>query len=188
MKGEVQKLIDIGFIRKVRYTQWLANVVMVPKKSTGQWRMCVDYSNLNRACPKDSFPLPRVDQLVDSTSGFDLMSFMDAYAGYNQIRMDPRDEERTAFTTDRGLYCYKVMAFGLKNARATYQRLMNVMFAKYLGNIMEVYIDDMLVKSLSVEEHVGHLEKVFEVIMRFGMRLKPQNASLRSLKESSWVI
>ncbi|XP_004297908.1 PREDICTED: uncharacterized protein LOC101304089 [Fragaria vesca subsp. vesca] len=98
MRGEVQKL---KFIREVRYPQWLANVVMVPKKSTGQWRMCVDYSNLNRACPKDSFPLPRIDQLVDSTSGFELLSFMDAYAGYNQIRMDPRDEEHTAFTTDK---------------------------------------------------------------------------------------
>ncbi|KAL6191758.1 hypothetical protein ACLB2K_038148 [Fragaria x ananassa] len=83
--------------------------------------MRVDYSNLNRACLKDIFPLPRIDQLVDSTSGFEMLSFMDTYAGYNQIRMDPADEEHMAFTTDRGLYCYKVMAFGLKNAGATFQ-------------------------------------------------------------------
>ena len=94
--------------------------------------MCVDYSNLNRACPKDSFSLPRKDQLVDSISEFELLSFMDAYAGYNHIQMDQGDEEYTTFTTDRGLYCYKVMTFGLKNAGATYQRLMNVMFAEYL--------------------------------------------------------
>lgn len=94
--------MEIKFIREVRYPQWVANVVMVPKKSTGQWRMCVDYSNLNRACPKDSFPLPRIDQLVDSTSGFELLSFMDAYAGYNQIQMHAGDEEHTAFTTDKG--------------------------------------------------------------------------------------
>ncbi|XP_004295300.1 PREDICTED: uncharacterized protein LOC101307475 [Fragaria vesca subsp. vesca] len=119
MRGEVQKLMDIKFIREVRYPQWLANVAMVLKKSTGQWRMRVDYSNLNRACPKDSFPLPRIDQLVDSTSGFELLSFMDAYAGYNQIQMEPKDEEHTTFTTNKGLYCYKIMAFGLKNAGAT---------------------------------------------------------------------
>ncbi|XP_004296100.1 PREDICTED: uncharacterized protein LOC101308660 [Fragaria vesca subsp. vesca] len=107
---------------------------------------------------------------------------MDAYAGYNQIKMDPGDEEHTAFTTDRGLYCYKVMAFGLKNAGATYQRFMNVMFAEYLGKIMEVYVDDMLVKSLIAEEHVGHLKKVFEVILRYGMRLNPQKCIFRVTK------
>ena len=144
---------------------------MVLKKSTGQWRMCVDYSNFNRACPNDSFPLPRIDQLVDSTSGFEMLSFMDAYAGYNHIKMDPGDEEHTAFTTDRGLYCYKVIAFSLKNAGATYQRLMNPMFVEYLGKIMEVYVDDMLAMSLMAEEHVGHLKKVFEVILRYMMRL-----------------
>ncbi|KAI0503531.1 hypothetical protein KFK09_014465 [Dendrobium nobile] len=86
--------------------------------------MCVDYTDLNKACPKDSFPLPRIDQLVDATLGHQMLSFMDAYSGYNQIRMDPVDEEATAFQTDKGLNCYKVMPFGLKNAGATYQRLM----------------------------------------------------------------
>ena len=92
--------------------------------------MCVDYTSLNRACPKKSFSLPRIDQLIDSTSGFEILSFMDAYADYNQIMMDPTNEEHTAFTTDKGVYYYKRMPFGLKNARATYQRLMNKMFAR----------------------------------------------------------
>jgi hypothetical protein len=116
---EVDKLMDANFIREVYYPDWLANVVMV-KKSTGKWRMCVDFTDLNKACPKDSFPLPRIDLLVDSTSGHNLLSFMDAFSGYNQIRMHEFDQEATSFVTDCGLYCYKVMPFGLKNAGATY--------------------------------------------------------------------
>ena len=98
------------------------------KKSNEKWRMCVDFTDLNKACPKDSFPLPRIDALVDSTSGNELLSFMDAFSGYNQILMHLKDQEKTSFITDRGLYCYKVMPFGLNNAGATYQRLVNKMF------------------------------------------------------------
>ena len=115
------------FIREVYYLDWMANVVMV-KKANSKWRMCVDFTNLNKACPKDSYPLPRIDQLVDFTVGHRLLSFMDAFSGYNQIRMDKADQEKTSFVTNQGLFCYKVMPFGLKNARATYQRLVNHMF------------------------------------------------------------
>ena len=91
--------------------------------------MCVDFTDLNKACPKDNYPLPRVDVLVDSTARHRLLSFMDAFSGYNQIRMHEADQEKTSFVTSQGLFCYKVMPFGLKNAGATYQRLMNKMFA-----------------------------------------------------------
>ncbi len=97
---EVDKLLKAGFIREVSYPDWLANIVLV-KKANGKWRMCVDYTNLNKACPKDSFSLPSIDQLVDSTSGHQLLTFMDAFSGYNQIRMAPEDEEKTAFTPTR---------------------------------------------------------------------------------------
>ena len=120
INGEVKKLLAAKFIREVHYPDWSANVVMV-KKASGKWRICIDYTDLNKACPKDSFPLPEIDQLVDATSGHKLLSFMDAFSGYNQIQMAPEDEEHTAFITERGLYCYKVMPFGLKNAGATYQ-------------------------------------------------------------------
>ncbi|XP_008245090.1 PREDICTED: uncharacterized protein LOC103343199 [Prunus mume] len=100
--------------------------------------MCQDYTDLNKACPKDSFPLPRIDQLVDAMASYELLSFMDAYSGYNQIFMHPANSEHTAFITDRGLYCYNVMPFGLKNAGAIYQRLVNRIFAKHIGSIMEV--------------------------------------------------
>ena len=100
--------------------------------------MCVDFTDLNKACPNDSFPLPRIDQLVDATAGHEMLSFMDAYSGYNQIKMHKPDEEMTAFTMDQGLYCYTVMPFGLKNAGATYQRLVNKMFARQIGKNMTI--------------------------------------------------
>ena len=103
------------------------------KKANCKWRMCVDFTDLNKAYPKDSFPLPRIDQLVDSTAGHRLLTFMDAFSGYNQIMMDDADQEKTSFITSKGLFCYKVMPFGLKNAGATYQRLMNRMFHHQIG-------------------------------------------------------
>ncbi|KAK0599434.1 hypothetical protein LWI29_005254 [Acer saccharum] len=119
VQREVDKLLRAGFIREARYPEWIANVVMVPK-ANGKWRMCVDYTDLNRACPKDSFTLPKIDQLIDSTAGNKTLSFMDAFSGYNHITMHPSDQEKTSFITNQGLYCYKMMPFGLKNAGATY--------------------------------------------------------------------
>ena len=129
VRDEVARLLSAGFIREVYYPDWLANIVLV-KKANRKWRMCVDFTDLNRACPKDSFPLPRIDQLVDFTTGHKLLTFMDAFSGYNQIKMAEEDQEKTTFITSQWLYCYKVMPFGLKNAGATYQRLVNKMFCK----------------------------------------------------------
>ena len=143
---KVEKLLQAGFIREVYYPDWLANVVIVPK-ANGKWRMCVDFTDLNKACPKDSYPLPRIDKLVDETSGYELLSFMDAFSGYHQIMMYPPDQEKTSFITEKGTYCYRVMPFGLKNAGATYQRMVNKVFKDLLGNTMEAYVDDMIVKS-----------------------------------------
>ncbi|KAK1563647.1 hypothetical protein Q3G72_030594 [Acer saccharum] len=172
IKKEVEKLISVGSIREVKYPEWVANVVLVKKKNS-QWRMCVDFTDLNKACPKDSFPLPRIDQLVDATAGHELLSFMDAYSGYNQIRMNKADEEKTSFTTDQGLYCYKVMPFGLKNAGATYQRLVNRIFTRQIGRNMEVYVDDMLTKSTTAEKHSEDLKETFDVLRKYKMKLNP---------------
>ena len=103
------------------------------KKVSGKWRMCMDFTDLNKACPKDSYPLPRIDVLVDSTARHQLLSFMDAFSRYNQIQMHEADQEKTSFVTSQGLFCYKVKPFGLKNAGATYQRLINKMFAQQIG-------------------------------------------------------
>ena len=134
------------------------------KKVNGKWRMCVDFTDLNKACPKDSYPLPRIDQLVDSTAGHKLLSFMDAFSGYNQIRMDEADQEKTSFVTSKGLFCYKVMPFGLKNAGATYQRLVNHMFRPHFGWNVEVHVDDMLVKSQDEKIHLDDLQETFDTL------------------------
>uniref|UniRef100_A0A2N9HFP5 RNA-directed DNA polymerase n=1 Tax=Fagus sylvatica TaxID=28930 RepID=A0A2N9HFP5_FAGSY len=172
ISDEVEKLLTAGFIREVFYPDWLANVVMV-KKANGKWRMCVDFTDLNKACPKDSFPLPRIDQLVDSTAGHRLLTFMDAFSGYNQIMMDDADQEKTSFITSKGLFCYKVMPFGLKNAGATYQRLMNKMFHHQIGRNVEVYVDDMLVKTKDERKHLEDLKETFETLRRYRMKLNP---------------
>ncbi|RDX79202.1 hypothetical protein CR513_40405, partial [Mucuna pruriens] len=157
-----------GFVREVQYPTWLANVVMV-RKPNGKWRMCTDYTNLNKASPKDPYPLPSIDRLVDGVAGFALPSFMDAYSGYNQIRMHPQDEEKIAFITNDGAFCYKVMPFGLKNAGATYQRLMDKIFRGLMGVDVEVYVDDMVVvKSQGVVEHCQALGRKCSFGVRAG--------------------
>nr|KYP55078.1 Retrovirus-related Pol polyprotein from transposon 297 family [Cajanus cajan] len=170
IEAEVGKLLYARFIREVHYTTWLANVVMV-KKSNGKWRMCTDYTNLNKACPKDAYPLPNIDRLVDGAFGHKFLSFLDAYSGYNQIRMHLQDEEKIAFITETANYCYRVMPFGLKNAGATYQRLMNKIFSDHIGRSMEVYVDDMVVKSGDVSAHAQDLTEVFQALRHHQMRL-----------------
>ena len=147
--------------------------MVLVKKSSGKWRVCIDYTDLNKACPKNCFPLPRIDQLVDATAGHELLSFMDAYSGYHQIPLCKADQEKTAFTTDQGLYCYQVMPFGLKNAGATYQRMVNKMFAPLIGRSMEVYVDDMLVKRRRAGGHVRDLKDCFDILRRYQMKLNP---------------
>ena len=130
---------------------------MIVKKANGKWRICLDFTDLNKDCLKDSCPLPRIDQLVDLTAGPQLLSFMDAFSRYNKIKMDEIDQEKTSFITSKGLFCCKVMPFGLKNAGLTYQRLVNHIFHSYIGWNVEVYVDDMLVKSLDEEKHLNDL-------------------------------
>ena len=127
VKNEVTKLKQAGAIKYVFYPQWLANTVVV-KKKTGKWCVCVDFTDLNKACPKDPFPMPQIDQLVDATIGHHRMSFLDAFQGYHQIPLALDDQEKIAFVTPVGNYHYKVMPFGLKNARSTYQQMIIKMF------------------------------------------------------------
>ena len=135
--------------------------------------MCVDFTDLNRACPKDNYPLPRIDTLVDSTTRHELLSFMDTFSGYNQIKMNEDDQERTSFVTSQGLFCYKVMPFEIKNTGAMYQRLMNKMFTHQIGRNVQVYVDDMLVKSLHENDHLDDLQETFDTLRSYNMKLNP---------------
>ena len=133
--------------------------------------MCVDFMDLNKACPKDPFPMPKIDQLVDATIGHPRMSFLDAFQGYHQISLALDDQEKTAFVTPIRNYHYKVMLFGLKNIGSTYQRIMTRMFESQLMKNIEIYIDDMVVKSKMVSEHWGGLRAIFEILRKYKLRL-----------------
>ena len=156
----------------MKYPEWLANVVVVPKKG-GKWRVCVDYIDLNEACPKDNFSLPRIDQIMDATTGHGIFSFLDAFSEYHHIPMHSPNVEKTTFITPHGLYCYNIMLFGLKNAGATYQRMVTRIFRPLIGKSMEVCIDDMLVKSKERPDHTIHLQETFELLRRHDMKLNP---------------
>ena len=149
----MQKLLATGFITPTQHPCWLSNIVPVKKKN-GQIRCCVDFRNLNRASLKDEFLLPNMDLLIDSVAGNTMFSFMDGFSGYNQIRMAPKDAEKTAFRTPIVNFYYIVMPFGLKNAGATYQCTMTAIFHDMMHRELEDYVDDIVVKSKRQEDHV----------------------------------
>nr|CAE01914.2 OSJNBb0070J16.8 [Oryza sativa Japonica Group]CAE02343.1 OSJNBb0072M01.4 [Oryza sativa Japonica Group] len=173
IKEELTKLLAAGFIKEALHPDWLANPVLVWKK-TGQWRMCIDYTDLNKSCPKDPFRLPRIDQVVDSTAGCELLSFLDCYSGYHQIRLKESDCLKTSFITPFGAYCYITMPFGLKNAGATYQRMIQRCFSTQIGRNVEAYMDDVVVKTKQKDDLITNLEETFASIRAFRMKLNPE--------------
>jgi hypothetical protein len=169
---EVKKLLTVGFIKPIQHPRWLSNIVPVKKKN-GQIRCCVDFCNLNKACPKDEFPLPNMELLIDSATGNAMFSFMDGFSGYNQIRMSLKDAEKTAFRTPIGNFYYTVMPFGLKNAGTIYQRTMTAMFHDMIHQEIEDYVDDIVVKSKRREYHLGVLRIVFERCRLYKLKMNP---------------
>jgi len=148
IKVEITKLIEAKFIRQCPYAEWIPKVVPVYKKNE-KLRVCIDFRNLNKATPMDGYPMPVADLLVDAVVGHRIISFMDGNAGYNQIFMAEEDIPKTAFRCPGhiGLFEWIVMTFGLKNAGATYQRAMNFIFHEFIGKLVEIYIDDVVLKS-----------------------------------------
>ena len=137
----------------------------------------MDYTDFNEACLKDNFPLPQIDQIVDVTAEHRMLSFLDAFSGYHQTPMYPPDAEKTTFINPHELFYYNVMSFGLKNVGATYQRLVTKMFKSLLGKTIEVYIDDMLVKSKERSDHAEHLQEAFQLLRAYGMKLNPSKCA-----------
>jgi hypothetical protein len=157
---EVCKLLAAGFIRECQHPVWLAKPVLIPKK-TGGLRMCIDCTNLNKHCRKDLFPLPCIDQVVDSTAGSVLIWFLDCYSGYHQIALHPDDEDKTTFITPDVIYCYKVMTFGLKNAGATYPKAIQKCLKTHIGKNVEAYVDDVVVKTTEEDKLIADLTETF---------------------------
>jgi hypothetical protein len=169
---EIGKLKKAKLIREVAHPTWIANPVVVPK-ANGSGRLCVDFTSLNKAYPKDPYPLPRIDQIVDSITGCDLLCFLDAFSGYHQIKMAKEDEEKTAFITPCGVYCYICMPFSLKNAGATFQRLMRKALGAQMGRNAEAYVNDIVVKTREGHTFIEDLEETFINLRKVNIKLNP---------------
>ncbi|KAL0367819.1 UNVERIFIED_CONTAM: Transposon Ty3-G Gag-Pol polyprotein [Sesamum radiatum] len=165
-----------GHIEEIQFPEWLSNVVLVPKPG-GKWRMCIDFRDLNKACPKGFYPLLRIDQLVDSTFGCELLNMMDASQRYHQIMLAPKDHKRVNSITSAGTFCYVSMSFGLKNTRSTYQRLVDKIFRPQIGRNVEVHVDDMLVKSKEAQNHIVDLGETLYVLKKYRLKLNPEKCA-----------
>jgi hypothetical protein len=172
-------LENADFIREIKASTWVSNPVIVPKKNMDVSRVCVDYTSLNKHCPKDLFPRPRIDQIIDSTVGCARLSFLDAYSGYNQIKLKVEDEEKTTFITPYGVYCYQVMPFGLKNAGATYQRMMQNCLRSQIGCTIQVYIDDVVITTRKEETLISDLRETFDNLDRYELKLNLTKCSFQ---------
>jgi hypothetical protein len=170
---EVHKLMAAWFIKEVFHPDWLANPVLVKKKG-GKWRMCVDYTGLNKACPKVPYPLPRIDKIVDSTARCETLSFLDAYSSYHQIKMKESDQLVTSFITPFGMYYYTTMPFGLRNAGATYQRCMNHVFGEHISRTVEAYVDNIVIKTRKASDLLSDLEVTFSCLKAKSIKLNPE--------------
>jgi hypothetical protein len=159
-KAKVQCLLDSGLIRGVRYLQWLANIVMVHKKNR-KWRVSIGFTNLNKCCPKDSFPLTRIVQIVDSAASCDIMAMLGCFSGYHQIWLRREDEEKTSFITPFGTYCYMRMPKGLRNACLTFCRMMNAALKDQVGRNVFSYVDDIVVASKKKASYTSGLIETF---------------------------
>jgi hypothetical protein len=180
-RNEVKRLLSAGVIREVKYPEWLANTVMV-KKANGKWRMCIDFTDLNKACPKDEFPLPRIDSLVDAASSSELMSLLDCYSGYHQIWMKKEDEPKTSFITPSGTYCYLRMPEGLKNAGGSFSRMTAKVLHSQIGRNVLTYVDDIIVKSTKQENHIADLQETFANFKQADLKLNPEKCVFRVKK------
>jgi len=175
MEQEVQKMFQAGIIAPIRFSDWISNLVPTRKK-TGEIRLCVDLRNLNQVSLKDNYPLPKMDHILQRVVGASRISLLDGFSGFNQILVHPDDQDKTAFTTPWGTFKYVKMPFGLKNAGATFQRAMDIAFAKEIHDFLVIYLDDLTPFSKSDQEHLSHLRQIFLKCRKFGISLNPKKS------------
>jgi hypothetical protein len=176
IKREIARLLNVGFIQDVYHLDWLTNPVLVPKKNK-DWSMCVDYTDLNKACKKDPFGLPWINQVVDSIAGCSLLCFLDCYPRYHQIPLKVEDQIKTSFITPFGAFCYTTMPFELKSAGATYQRGIQQCLHSQIGHNTEAYVDDVVVKTWEEEGLISDLVETFDNLRKFKMKLNPEKCT-----------
>jgi hypothetical protein len=163
IKEEVEKLLNVGFIYPVPLTKWVSNLVPVDKKQ-GTIKVCMDFRDLNKSCPKDNFPTPFIDQIIDECVGSEIFSFMDGFSGYNQIQIKPEDQHKMMFICPWGMFSYWKIPFSLKNVGATFQWAMTFAFHD-LKHVVEAYLDDLTTHSHKRVDHLTHLRLVFEIFV-----------------------
>eukprot|EP00253_Pinus_taeda_P036509 PITA_36509 len=175
VEKEIKKLLAAKIIVPLRYSKWVANLVVVRKKN-GEIRLCVDFRNLNKCSKKDNYPLPKMEHLLQQVSGTKVMSFIDGFSGFNQIAVHPDDQEKTTITTPWGTFMYAKMPFGLMNAGATFQCVMDIAFVGEKDKFMLIYLDDITVYFGSHHDHLQHLKRVFLKCRKFGISLNPKKS------------
>jgi hypothetical protein len=181
VEAEVQRLQDAKVIREVKYPVWLANTVPVKKKN-GKWRMCVDFTDLNKSCKKDDFPLERVDKIVDDAANSEMLSLLDMFSGYHQIRVRKEDEEKTSFITPFGTFCFVRMPEGLKNTGCTFSRMIAIVLHPQLRRNILAYMDDIVVKSVQRIDHISDLAETFANLRAANLRLNLRSVFLAFTK------
>ncbi|GJT96993.1 reverse transcriptase domain-containing protein [Tanacetum coccineum] len=181
--AEHQLNIQEGYspIRQKKRGQAPERAKAILAEHDGSWRMCVDFMDLNKACPQDCYPLPEFDWKVKSLSGYPYKCFLDAYKGYHQIQMAESNEEKTAFHTSHGVYCYTKMPFGLKNVGTTYERLVDKAFDDQVGRNIEVYVDDLVIKSHTETNMLRDIGETFCALRKINMKLNPKKYAFRAM-------
>ena len=185
IEKEIKKLFDAKIIFSLRHSKWLANVVPVRKKN-GEIRICIDFGNLNKVFLKDNYPLPKMDHILQRVVGYQRLSMLDGFLGYNQILVHPDDQEKIAFTTPWGTFMYAKMPFGLMNAGATFQRAMDIAFSEEKDKFMVIYLDDITIYSRSDEQHLQHSKQVFLKCKKFSISLNPIKSNF-ALEEGKFL-
>lgn len=172
---------EAKIIAPIRFLEWISNLVPTRKK-TREIRLCVDLRNLNKVSLKDHYPLPKMDYILQRVVGASRISLLDGFSGFNQILVHPDNQDKTTFTTPWETFKYVKMLFGLKNSRATFQRAMDIAFAREIHDFMVIYLDGLTAFSKSDKEHLDHLRQVFLIYRKYGISLNPKK-SLFGLEE-----